>query len=501
MIVAHVLAACIAQRLKVPRRISSDSQRVIDEMTAPLARDDVGMQGGYVPSVRYLLEQFSHTRGMSRHRDKIPQFVRIVLQIVELIGIDRGMHEFVGATLDHHHGGDRSLGKILADDLILAGASRELRDETVAVQRRCEARGIRAGEIAKGGQNVDQRRGAGHAPRSEPPRRMHDQGNPAGRLEEAHFVPKSALAQHVAVIGEQQHHGVVGKACTGKRRQQHADLIVDIRNRSVVRTPCSTDLRLVHGLQIEATDMAQPPGVRIEFIGGHVHSRHVDLNPGIAVPIGLRNHVRVVRMSQGCDQAERAPILGPGHVEELLTRVEDHVVIEVDLIGARARARLGDGIHGVIPSRPMLEAIPVGRPAEIGRVDVGGQPFFESMQLIRAAKVHLAAQRGLVPGAPQIMRKGGHLRGKFGRIVVCADGRHLAARQKRKSRRGAKRTIAIERIEDHTGGGQRVDVRRLGDFVSVSGKRTRGQLIRHQNEKVRAVRQGILRQAMFGIRA
>jgi hypothetical protein len=44
-------------------------------------------------------------------------------------------------------------------------------------------------------------------------------------------------------------------------------------------------------------------------------------------------------------------------------------------------------------------------------------------------------------------------------------------------------------------------VRRLGDFVSVSGKRTRGQLIRHQNEKVRAVRQGILRQAMFGIRA
>ena len=57
---------------------------------------------------------------------------------------------------------------------------------------------------------------------------MHDQWNPAGRLEKIHLVPKTALAQHVAVIGKQQHDGILGEASVGKRRQKHTDLIVDI---------------------------------------------------------------------------------------------------------------------------------------------------------------------------------------------------------------------------------------------------------------------------------
>lgn len=136
-----------------------------------------------------------------------------------------------------------------------------------------------------------------------------------------------------------------------------------------------------------------------------------------------------MRMSHRCDHAERAPVPATGHVEKLLPRIEDHIVIEVDLVGARAGAGLGNGIHGVIPTRSVLETSPVGRPAEVGRIDVGRQAFFESVQLIGAAKMHLAAQHRLVSGAPQIMREGGYLRRKFRGVVVSADGGYLAARQ------------------------------------------------------------------------
>src|SRR5271165_2901538 len=100
----------------------------------------------------------------------------------------------------------------------------------------------------------------------------------------------------------------------------------------------------------------------------------------------------------------------------------------------RAWACLGYRIHGVTPTRPLLEAIPIRRPAEVGRVDVRGQALLEPMQLIRAAEVHLAAQYGLITGAAHEMCEGRHLRGKFRGVVVRADGRDLAAAQEGKAR-------------------------------------------------------------------
>ena len=127
--------------------------------------------------------------------------------------------------------------------------------------------------------------------------------------------------------------------------------------------------------------------------------------------------------------------LAAGHVEELLPRLEDDLVVEVDLVGARARAGLRDRIHGVIPARTLLEASPVRRPAEIRRVDVGGESLLEAMQLIGTAEVHLAAEHGLVAGAAQIVRESRHLRGKFRGVVVRADRGNLAAARGRKSAR------------------------------------------------------------------
>ena len=59
----------------------------------------------------------------------------------------------------------------------------------------------------------------------------------------------------------------------------------------------------------------------------------------------------------------------------------------------------------MIPARAVLETFPVGRPAEIGGIDVGGQAFFESMQLVRAAEMHLAGQNRPIASGAKIVRE------------------------------------------------------------------------------------------------
>ena len=198
-------------------------------------------------------------------------------------------------------------------------------------------------------------------------------------------------------------------------------------------------------------------------------------------------------MRHGRNQAEGAAILAARHVEEFPARVKDDFVVEVDLIRPRAGACLCDRIHAVVPAWPLLEAGPIRRPAEIGRIDVGGEPLLEAVQLIGAAKMHLAAQDGLVAGAAQIMSEGRHLRREFSRIVVGTDRRYLAARQQGKPRGRAQRAIAVERFEEDALRSQGIDVRCLRDPVSIGWKGARGELIGHQNEEIGSVRQGILR--------
>ena len=173
--------------------------------------------------------------------------------------------------------------------------------------------------------------------------------------------------------------------------------------------------------------------MRIELVRGQLYAGPIDLDAVVAIPVALRNHVRIVRVGHRYDQAERPAILAAGHVEELAAGMKDDLVVEVDLIRASAGSRLRDRVHAVIPARPLLEARPIGRPAEIGGVDVGRQALLEAVQLIGPAEVHFPAEHGLVAGAPQIMCESGHLRGKLGGIVVCTDGRHLAPRQERKA--------------------------------------------------------------------
>ncbi len=112
--------------------------------------------------------------------------------------------------------------------------------------------------------------------------------------------------------------------------------------------------------------------------------------------------------------------------KQLLARGKHGLIVEVDLIGARARPGLDDRVHGVVPAGALLEARPVRRPAEVGRVDIRRQPLLETMQLVRSAEVHFAGQCRPIAGAAQVVREGWHLRGELGGVVIGTDlGRQL----------------------------------------------------------------------------
>ena len=104
----------------------------------------------------------------------------------------------------------------------------------------------------------------------------------------------------------------------------------------------------------------------------------------------LRDRVRVVRVRERDDEAER-PLVARPHVlvQGPLGREAD-LVVEVELVGADARSGVGHRRHVVVPVRAVVGMLPVGRPPVVGRVDVGRQPLLETVQLVGTAEVHLA---------------------------------------------------------------------------------------------------------------
>src|ERR1700730_3902379 len=104
--------------------------------------------------------------------------------------------------------------------------------------------------------------------------------------------------------------------------------------------------------------------MRVLAAGEVANARHVDLVISIPVPVGFRDYIGVMRVSHRRDQAEVAAIAAARQVEQFLACGKDDLVVEINLVGARARASLGYRVHGVVPTGPLLEARPVGGPAE-----------------------------------------------------------------------------------------------------------------------------------------
>ncbi len=124
-------------------------------------------------------------------------------------------------------------------------------------------------------------------------------------------------------------------------------------------------------------------------------------------------------MGEGDGETPGAGVGTAGEVVELLHRLEGDLVVVFELVGDLGDARAGDRAEVVVPPVDALAGLAVvGRPAEIGGVDVGGEPFLEAVQLVGADEMHLARQRGVIAGAAQVVGVGRDVGGEFGGVVV-----------------------------------------------------------------------------------
>ena len=253
------------------------------------------------------------------------------------------------------------------------------------------------GHVHKGRQEVHQRDQLAHPARGEGAGLAHDHGHARGPLEEGLLVPHAPLAQHLAVIADEDDDGVVRQPGGAHRLHDAPDLVVDVGAHAVVGVPGGTNVLFGHGVQMRSVRVVEPPTVLVELLHrNRVHRRHVDVVVAIHVPVVRGGRERRVRVGEGDDQEERIVLRVPRQIVDFLDAVELDLVVVVDLQAAHALAGLDDRAEAD-SGRAVLRLVgPVRCPGEVGRVDVGGEPLLETMELVRADEVHLAAQDGAV---------------------------------------------------------------------------------------------------------
>ncbi|MNG02374.1 hypothetical protein D3C84_854000 [compost metagenome] len=202
--------------------------------------------------------------------------------------------------------------------------------------------------------------------------------------------------------------------------QEFADVAVDIAASTEISASCIANLIHRQRFVPEVVDLQQALGVWIEFRLGRCF-RQRDVGVVVQIPESLGNGVRVVWVSHRHGQAERLVAVLTNVVEQILLGLEHHLFIEIQLIGTHARPGLQYRRHVVIPGRTHVRFVPVHCPTVVGRVNVAGQAFFVTVQLVRAAEVHFPGQRGAITEAPQVVGVGRHVGGEIGRVIVGAD--------------------------------------------------------------------------------
>ena len=172
-------------------------------------------------------------------------------------------------------------------------------------------------------------------------------------------------------------------------------------------------------------------------------------------------------------------------------RLELGLVVVGDVDAAPVRPGIEHRAHAVVPFEPGLAVEPaVRRPLKIGGIDVGGEPFLVTVELIGTDEVHLAGKAGPVSGGAQIVVERRDRRGELDRVVERADPGGQASAQHGKPRRRTERKIAIRVLEHDSLFGEAVEMRRLYQRMSIGRERLGRELVGHDEEKVRALRHG-----------
>ena len=286
------------------------------------------------------------------------------------------------------------------------------------------------------------------------------------------------------MVARHDHHRVVELSELAEGSDEPADPAVEVARIGVVAVAG------VAGLGVgEADRVGLDAGAYATRVGvgrGEVERiRQVDLVVVVAVPPLRPGDVRIMGMDERCAEEEGPLVFVPGHVEQLARRRATDLFVVVDLVRGDRLAGLGQHVHVVVPlADPLTGPLPVRGPREVGRIDVGRQPFLEPVQLIGPDEVHLAGQHRAIPAARKVMGERRRRRRKLAGVVPRADRRDGTTRQHREARRRTQRRVTVGGIEAHATAGQRVEVWCRHHRMAVRTGELRGQLVGHDQHDV-----------------
>ena len=322
---------------------------------------------------------------------RFARLVRVGREVEEQrrVGVAEG--ELEAAVAEGDHGGDASLRRRIPSGTGPRGGGGE---EALAVARPTRAE---AGELGEGGQDVEGGDRGVVAAGGEAGGGEH-QRHAGGGLAEAHLEPEAALAEHVAVVGEEDDGGVLGHAGAVEDGEDLADLLVDVADVGEIGAAGAADVLGGDREGVEVAGAHQALAVRVlRRRRGSAADLGVEGGAvGVEVPEARAGDVGVVRVGEADGQAPGARVVAAGEVVELGGGVVGDLVVVFELVGDLGGAGAGDRAEGVVPPVDALAGPGVVRgPAEVGGVDVGGQPLLEAVQLVGADEVHLAREAGL----------------------------------------------------------------------------------------------------------
>jgi len=318
-------------------------------------------------------------------------------------------------------------------------------------------------------------------------RRADEHRDVGAALERGALGPHAVVAEHLAVVGREDDPRVVQQPHLAQPAEEDAQVVIDLADAGVVRTPGRGDLlgpEAVHGVE----------GVRRL----HHAARH---RVGVAGPVAPHRlghgHAVVELPVLGVAVPRRVGLGEAGPHEKRPRRVAR--LQEVDRPvhrPVREAQRLGHGGHGrlhlVLPDAVVHRAVVRAQPVEPAVVVFKDLHVLEAVVAPRRGEVHLADGAGLVAVVGEHARERGVLLHGPDRAAVAgqAVGVAVPAGHDGVACGHADRAVRVAAGVADPLAGQPVEVRGKDAAVAVPGDRVEALLVGGDQDDVRAVGHG-----------
>ena len=443
---------------------------------------------------------------MRRQRGQVAHLARVGRQVVEFVNVVPVAHVLPVSFTQHHVRGEL----LRRQDRILAGDLRQLRQHGARRRLRAAAQGVRdgvpvqrrgngrPGQLQERRHQVHAADRAAHLVAGRQTRRpRQDTGYPHRLLVHQALLHEAVVAEHLAVIAAEHHHGIVGQSELLQMAEQPPHLGIDVGDQGVVvreHAPIGAVVeRAGRNAELGIVLVARLAGQRV--VAGR-RQRHLRFR--VAREQLRHDHHLRMRILDAAQQEERrasqvveqldGAVHGPGGA--LLARIGDGAerqrVGSVALhLGSAAAVRVGNSAIGEIAHQRIvgIAVVAVGNPAgfeavlrvfvvaEVPHAGVGAAVTLGGEHVGDGHHILAHAAAGLA-GAPRAV------------VDPLPGGVRIEAAQPTRPRRRTHRRGAVGVAQHHPAARQGVDVGGVHIAAAGTPECIPAQLVAHHPENV-----------------